>query len=346
MKLRNVEISLAKSAIMEDGARRTPDEMNYFLGVDAGGTKTEFVLGDAERELARAVVGSIKRMRVSADIAQASLCQALAELERQTGVPARTITHSCIGAAGNSNPLVADWLRAAFAELVGGQLTLVNDAEIALDDAFHGGRGVLALAGTGAIFAARTRTGDLLRAGGWGPALDDEGSGYWIGMMGLRRCFQAINERRSSALYQAAMEHWNLHSRDELVAYANRQPAPDFPQLAPLFVACAELGDAEASALMRDGGERLAHQTILLIEQMQEAEAPEVCPPPAVACMGSVLVHAKPLRSAFVQALQLYNPAIQVLAEPADAAAGALRRARCAAADESYEAVDNNPRNY
>ena len=123
--------------------------MAYFLGVDAGGTKTEFALGDERRELARVRVGSIKRMRVSAEEAEANLLEALRQLTGLSGVPMKSIAHARIGAAGNTVPLVADWLREAFARHVGCELSLVNDVEIALDAAFHGGRGILVLAGTG-----------------------------------------------------------------------------------------------------------------------------------------------------------------------------------------------------
>ena len=40
--------------------------MNFFLALDAGGTKTDYVLADETRELARVRTGTIKRMRVDA----------------------------------------------------------------------------------------------------------------------------------------------------------------------------------------------------------------------------------------------------------------------------------------
>lgn len=302
--------------------------MKHFLGVDAGGTKTEFLLGDERQELARVAVGSIKRMRVSAEEARAHLSQALGELERLSGIAADAIGCTCVGAAGSTVPLVTDWLREAFGQLVGGQLILTNDVEIALDGAFHGGRGVLVLAGTGSNYSARTRTGQILRAGGWGPALGDEGSGYWVGSQGLRACFQAINERRTTTMLATALQHWKLKTREELVAYANRQPAPDFSQLAPLFVACAEQGDAVAQSLLHTGGQLLARQAIVLMDQMAEVEAAATFEPPDVACIGSVLVKARPMRAAFELALKTRFPDLRILAKPADAAAGALWRAR------------------
>ena len=57
--------------------------MSFFLALDAGGTKTDYVLADETRELARVRTGTIKRMRVDAGTACQNLESALAELSAQ-----------------------------------------------------------------------------------------------------------------------------------------------------------------------------------------------------------------------------------------------------------------------
>src|ERR1700712_1851809 len=177
--------------------------MAYFLAVDAGGTKADFLLADETRELARVRTGTIKRMRADAATVQRNLDDALASLTAISGVSMRAITRTCIGTAGESVPLVTDWLHTAFAAAVSGELLLLGDVEIALDAAFHGGPGVLVLAGTGSNVAGRAQNGSLTTAGGWGPALADQGSGHRIGHEALRAIFLAIDEGRSTLLRQA-----------------------------------------------------------------------------------------------------------------------------------------------
>jgi|ERR1035437_4042014 N-acetylglucosamine kinase-like BadF-type ATPase len=140
--------------------------MSYFLAIDAGGTKTECVLGDETRELARTRTGTIKLLRVGPEQAGANLASVLAQLPEVCGVDLRNITRTCIGTSGASVPLVADWIRHALAHSVGGDLILCGDQEIALDAAFHGGGGVLVLAGTGSNIAGRSRDGRLINIGG------------------------------------------------------------------------------------------------------------------------------------------------------------------------------------
>ena len=47
--------------------------MAYFLALDIGGTKTDYLLADETRELARVRTGTIKRMRTDASTAAANL---------------------------------------------------------------------------------------------------------------------------------------------------------------------------------------------------------------------------------------------------------------------------------
>ncbi len=66
------------------------------------------------------------------------------------------------------------------------RVKVVPDFEIAHAAAFGGGPGVLLVASTGAIAYARGRDGKSHRAGGLGPLLGDEGSGFWIGKTASR----------------------------------------------------------------------------------------------------------------------------------------------------------------
>lgn len=308
--------------------------MQYFLGVDAGGTKTDFLLGDETGTLARVRTGSIKRMKASAETAEANLQNALRQLTAASGVSMQSITRSCIGAAGETVPLVVDWLRQAFARYVGGELILIGDVEIALDAAFFGKRGVLVLAGTGSNVAGRAATGKIVTAGGWGPAMADQGSGHFIGLEGLRRGFLAIDRQIPTRLLQVAQDHWNLSTLGDLIEFANSNPAPEFSKMAPLFVDCAAQGDSVAKDVLEQGGIDLAYLASLVIERIRvmETGAPEPFAVPPVAIAGSILEHVAPVRQAMEAALRRKYSGIVVLDAPADPPAGALWNARHRAA--------------
>src|SRR5260370_10603090 len=233
--------------------------MSFFLALDAGGTKTDYVLADETRELERVRTGTIKRMRTDAVTATRNLEQALNELTARTGVSMQSMTRTCVGTAGVTVPLVADWLRESITVRVAGELLVVGDVEIALDAAFPGQAGVLVLSGTGSNVAGRTATGAVVSAGGWGPALADQGSGHKIGLESLRAIFMAKDEGRSTPLLQAVLDFWELASVDLLVEYANRRPAPDFSSLTELVLRYAEMGDEVAAAVLRREGGGLGY---------------------------------------------------------------------------------------
>jgi glucosamine kinase len=306
------------------------NRMRYFLGVDAGGTKTEFVLGDDSRELARVRTGTIKRMKADAATAEANVQTALRELQAATAIPIASITRCCIGTAGDTVPLVVNWLREAFARHVGGELVIVGDVEIALDSVFFGGRGVLVLAGTGSNVAGRSATGRIVTAGGWGPALADQGSGHFLGLEALRRGFLAIDQQRPTSLLNDAQAFWKLRSLAELIEFANTNPAPEFSRLAPLVIAAAEQGDVVAQEVAAQGGVDLAALAGLVIERIRslEANAASAFDVPAVALAGSILERAAPLRNALIAELCKRYPGIEVRDAPADPPAGALWAAR------------------
>ena len=308
--------------------------MSVYLAVDVGGTKTDYLLADETRVLARTRTGTIKRMRASADLAAANLSRALAELTSASGVPLAAVTRTCIGTAGNSVPLVADWLRAAFAARLPGELLLLGDVEIALDAAFFGEPGVVAIAGTGSNVAGRTHAGALTTAGGWGPALADQGSGHRIGHEALRASFLALDEANTASdedaptlLLPAILDLWDLDSLEHLIEYANGSPAPDFSQLTTLVVACAQQGDAVAQGVLRREGEDLAYLVGLVMRRLQRA-SPDAAWVPPLALTGSILEKVAPVRDALLAALRADFPSLQAADHVVDPIIGALWRAR------------------
>jgi glucosamine kinase len=301
--------------------------MSFFLALDAGGTKTDYVLADETRELARVRTGTIKRMRVDAATAALNLESALAQLSGRTGISMGSVTRTCVGTAGETVPLVTDWLRESITARVGGELLILGDVEIALEAAFPGRAGVLALAGTGSNVVGRTSGGLLISAGGWGPALADQGSGHRIGLESLRAIFLAKDEERDTLLLPAVLDFWQLSSLDNLVEYANSNPAPDFSRLTSVVSQCVELGDETALTVLRQQGEELAYLVRLVIRRLRHASHQHEWTPP-IAFAGSILENVPPVRQALISAVQREFPAVTAPDKAVDPIDGALWRAR------------------
>ena len=297
--------------------------MAYYLAIDNGGTKTDYAIADETLVLARVRSGTIKRMRTDADTARVNLEAAMERLVSISGVPLGAISRTCVGTAGNTVPLVTEWLRTAIPARVGGEITIVGDVEIALDAAFQGGPGVLVLAGTGSNVAARTSQGELTTAGGWGPALADQGSGHRIGSEALRASFLSVDEGHRTALLDAVLQFWELRDIGDLVAYANQLPAPDFSRLTEVVLDCAGRGDALAADVLRREGEDLAYLVRLLLRRLDFAATT-----PSIAFAGSIMEKVLPVREALIDAVRREFPLAIALDGVVDPLEGALWRAR------------------
>lgn len=301
--------------------------MSYFLAIDAGGTKTDYLLADETNELARVRTGTIKRMRTDADTAASNLDKALKDLTAISGVSMQSISYTCIGTAGITVPLVTDWLREAFAARVGGHLILLGDVEIALDAAFFGKPGVLAIAGTGSNVAGRDAAGNLHGAGGHGPALADQGSGHRIGHEALRALFRSIDNEQTTSLLPAVLDLWKLAGVDDIVAKANELPPPDFSRLTEVVLQCAEQGDTVAAEVLKQQGEELAEVVSLVMRKVMRGAADSSWVP-TVAFTGSIMEKVLPVRIALIAALEREYPTVQTLPGTVDPISGALWRAR------------------
>jgi glucosamine kinase len=302
--------------------------MSLFLAIDAGGTKTRCLLADETKVLARAFTGSIKLMRVGETEASTRLQAMLSEVARSANIDLSNVSQTCIGIAGFSIEAVREWVEREIGKTVGGSLTLIGDQEIALDGAFRGGPGILIIAGTGSSFVGRADDGAMYHAGGWGPAIGDEGSGFWIAQEAIRAGFWAYDRGVATTLLTKIGEFWGTNSLGEIVEKANERPGPDFPALTPTVVSCAEAGDEMANAVLERAGVELAEQVALVALKMQESHSKRKI---EAAYTGSVLEHIPQVRSAMIEALKTSSPTVKVREGAVDSLEGALWRAREAA---------------
>jgi glucosamine kinase len=299
--------------------------MSLFLAIDAGGTKTRCLLADESQVLGRATTGSVKLMRVGEAEASARLQAMLTEVSLAAGVGLSEVSQTCIGIAGITIEAVREWAEREIRKSVGGNLLLAGDEEIALDGAFRGGPGILIIAGTGSNVLGRAADGAMYQAGGWGPAIGDEGSGFWIGQEALRAGFWAKDRGVATNLLTQIGDFWGAKSLGEIVEIANARPGPDFPALTPVVVRCAEAGDELAAAVIERAGAELAEQVALVALKMQESGRQSTI---EAAYTGSVLEHILPVRSAMIKALKTSSPTVKVVEGAVDSLEGALWRAR------------------
>ena len=308
--------------------------MAYYLGIDGGGTKTRCLLADETTVLAKAMTGGSNIVRLGETQARESLHTAIHQVCAAARISPYQIRAICIGAAGAARPEIAAKIRSILAELIPEialtNIEVVGDTVITLEAAFGAGSGVIAIAGTGSIVYGRDAAGHTARAGGWGFAVSDEGSGHWIGRRAISAILSARDQGLETKLTAMVLQAWKLNAIDDLVQQANSTPPPDFPRLFPIVLRAADEADSTARDLLADAGTQLASLAAIVVRRLAP-HAPVAMFPVAmlsVAMTGSVFRQSPDVRQVFYNTLQTSFPGLDVRQDLADPVEGALARAR------------------
>jgi glucosamine kinase len=306
--------------------------MSVVLGIDGGGTRTRASIvewgvdcgAEGRRVLAFAESGSIKRLRVGAQVAEENLRALLSEVYAQAGV--KGVQAACCGVASASMPGIPEWITTVFQDFGVERSEVVGDEVIALDGAFKGGPGILQIAGTGSNTIGRAPDGGQESAGGWSSRLGDEGSGYWIGLHAVRRALNAYDREEPTQILDAVGRAWGTATIEELVNLGDSTPGPDFAALAPVISELAEAGDAVALGVLKQAAADLVGFVLLVRAKLRRKhQLTEEVP---VAWIGSVVGKARLVREAFFAGLHAAAPEMPVGTEEVAGIEGAIWRAQ------------------
>lgn len=295
--------------------------MAYFLGIDGGGTSTRSAIGDEKRIIAKAASTGCNIVRLGSELATHALRESITAACRAAGIPETEIVCTCVGTAGVSVPSVRGTIRKAVSEIVSGSVRVCGDNEIALEAAFYGGPGVIVASGTGSIAYGQNGKGEKARAGGYGYAVSDDGSGHWIGRSAVAAMMRAIDSGRKTLLMEYVQEVWGAKTPAEVVKIANSHP--NFAALFPIVLRAAHEGDSLACELLRDGGAELAELAVVVIKRLWpiDAEVP-------VATVGGVFENSDLVRDEFRRKLEVRWPTAKMQGQVTEPVLGALSLAR------------------
>ena len=236
-----------------------------FIGIDGGGTKTEFLMTDAEgNELARKKIGSISCRQVGRDTCISTLKETLDEMLREADIDSAEEVYTCCGMPNFGESTDDDeFLMGEMATTLRDcHIHLVNDCEVGWAGSLALQPGINAVAGTGAIIFGRNEEGKSARAGGWCNWFSDEGSCYWLGVRTIE-LFSKESDGRApeGALPGIVREHFHLQRDYDINDIYERDYRNDRTKTAALqmlLLDAARQGDAGAVQMYETAAQELA----------------------------------------------------------------------------------------
>jgi N-acetylmuramic acid 6-phosphate etherase len=225
-----------------------PSEKPRVLGIEGGGTKTEWVLLEAGRAVREGLLPQAN-LRLNTDAQLAELFAVLPRDVDQAGV----FLAGC--ATPDDHARLARLARAAWPDT---QLAIGSDRDSALATCFRDESGIAVIAGTGAAVHGRFDR-HIEKAGGWGHVLGDRGGGYDLARQALRLVLTRFDiEQTVTPLGERILRELALNSLADLAAWAMQADKMSIARLAPAVFEAARHGASEMLEVIQGGAGVLA----------------------------------------------------------------------------------------
>jgi N-acetylmuramic acid 6-phosphate etherase len=250
----------------------TARQREVLLGIECGGTRSVALAADASgKELRRAEFGPAN-LRLLDDVQLVKHFKTIAEQMPKPSAMA-------IGMAGARTNDDRERIRiAARRSWPAIECVVTNDLETALraaPETADARARVLVLSGTGSCCYGTSIEGRTAKVGGWGHILGDKGSGYEIGLRGMKAAvYYYDRDGKWPRLGERILRALMLNEPDDLIAWAQTATKSDIAALAVEVFSAWEQNDKIAADIIEAAANRLAKDGIACAARLADADAP------------------------------------------------------------------------
>ncbi|MFD4407689.1 N-acetylglucosamine kinase [Nocardia sp. NPDC058499] len=216
------------------------------LGIDIGGSTTRMLVAAGGRVIDSVRLPSAGLNAVGVDGAREVFEDLAARVESEC------VAAVCAGSAGVDDEASRTQLHAVVQRCFPSvPVRVLHDADLVLAAAGEES-GIVLISGTGSVAWARDAQGCVFRAGGWGPLLGDEGSGYVIALDAVRAVLDETDRAvPQTALAAVVLEHTGVRDPRSLSRLVHLEPDRAYwARLAEPVLALADSGDTGARAIV------------------------------------------------------------------------------------------------
>ena len=274
----------------------TDKQLKRVLAVDGGGSKTIAWIANVRSSSGRCSVelevvgrgqaGPSNPRSVGFETALANIGLAVTMALEQASMGSSSIAVACLSLAGAGRSEEQNRVRAwADGRRLANQTIVMDDVEPLRLAAMYEQdmspsvaastweQSVTLVVGTGSIACGRNGEHRSARVGGWGYLLGDEGSGFAIGMAGLRAICHSHDRGEEATPFQSALlKQLGLSTPAELVGFVYKTPLPR-AQIAELSGSVLTHADQDpvASKILTDSIDAMVHLVTDMVRRLDLA---------------------------------------------------------------------------
>lgn len=241
------------------------ENSKFYLGIDGGGSKTTAVVfNDKGDFICKACGESINYYSVGIENAQKALSDIIEKL-RQKEFDCAVIGMSAL------NERASDEETHKFCNGIINSKKIIMDSDlfIALEAMNVSGECGVVISGTGSMAICKNADGKITHAGGWGYILGDEGSGYSIGLSGIKAAIRAAEgSAEKTALTDECLKYFKINNIYDLIDlyYSKTVSRKITAAFAKCVIALAESGDAVSLKIINNEAKMLSETVLALIK--------------------------------------------------------------------------------
>ncbi len=296
--------------------------MQYYLGIDGGGTKTVAAVSDEKGSILLKATGkTINFYSVGMEKARANLSSVIEKINSELGeIKFEGVFVGCSALDGIATEQITD-------ELCGGIINSDNikvgsDLLAALGSAESDVCPCVAICGTGSMAIGKDIEGNVITKGGWGHIIGDEGSAYSIAVNALKCCGIFFDSKEKTKLVEEAEKYFGVDNFRQAIdiIYSEKTTKDFLAGFAPFVLKSALQGDAFAETIIVNEAHCFARTVLMLLDEVKKCSVLSV--------YGGVFRHNEIFVKTFNEDINEINPELKIEALKIPPEEGALKIAR------------------
>lgn len=295
--------------------------MEYYLGIDGGGTKTTAAVSDETGKILLKKVGkTINFYSVGMDKARENLFLIIKDIYKDLGEI--TFESVFVGCSALDSEADEETLQSLCGDIKANKIKMNSDLYVALKSVENAVCPCVAICGTGSMVIGEDKNGEVKFKGGWGHIIGDEGSGYAIAVNALKCCCIFCDSGEESPLLESAKEYFGVADFRQAIdkIYSSETTKDILAGFASNVQQAALAGDTFAQTIIINEAHNFARTVLCLLSEIEDCSV--------LALYGGVFQHNELFRETFTEDINEIYPDLQIRLLNIPPEEGALKIAR------------------